>query len=137
MRQLVYISTASAEYRSSDNSQILSASQINNRRDGITGLLYFDGKRFLQAIEGDGPTLGRTFERIRADRRHRAIVILSDRDVTAREFGSWAMASREEDGDAEAFLGQISQLVAEASPSVRATFEGLAATRRSPSAHAG
>ena len=108
---------------------ILAASQANNRRDEITGLLYSDGKRFLQAIEGADPQLTRTLDRIRADRRHRAIVILSDRATEQRAFGRWAMAQRAPGDGAEAFLAQISSLGAGASPTVRATFEGLASVR--------
>ena len=128
MRQIVYISTAIGM----DEAQaagILGASQANNRRDDITGLLYFDGKRFLQAIEGEEPHLTRTLERIRADARHRAIVVLSDRDVETREFGSWAMASRRPGEDARAFIAQVAALVRNASPDIRATFEGLATAR--------
>ncbi|MBU3076336.1 BLUF domain-containing protein [Sphingomonas quercus] len=130
MRQIVYISTASRALAPAEVDRILTVSQANNRRDGITGLLYFDGRRFLQAIEGDGPMLDRVLMRIRADDRHRAVVLLSDRSVASREFGSWAMASRHSHDDAEAFLAQVSRLVATASPNVRGTFEGLAAARR-------
>lgn len=129
MRQIVYISTAAGDVAPADLREILAASQVNNRRDGITGLLYSDGRRFLQAIEGEEPHLTRTLERIREDRRHRAIVILSDRAIDHCEFGSWAMAQREPGDGAEAFLAQVSSLVAGASPNVRATFEGLASVR--------
>ena len=129
MRQIVYISTAASDVGPSDLREILATSQANNRRDGITGLLYSDGKRFLQAIEGADPQLTRRLHRIREDRRHRAIVILSDRAIEQREFGSWAMADRQPGGEAEAFLAQVSSLVAGASPNVRATFESLASVR--------
>lgn len=129
MRQIVYISTAASDVGPAGLREILAASQANNRRDGITGLLYSDGKRFLQAIEGDEPHLSRTLERIRDDRRHRAIVILSDRVIAKPEFGSWSMAERRPGEGAEAFLAQVSALVAGASPNIRATFEGLASVR--------
>ncbi|MEP9360061.1 BLUF domain-containing protein [Sphingomonas sp. KR3-1] len=129
MRQIVYISTATGEVGTAALREILAASKANNRRDGITGLLFFDGKRFLQAIEGEDPQLATTLDRIREDRRHRAIVILSDRSIEQREFGSWAMAERQAGDEAEAFLAQVSSLVAGASPNVRATFEGLASVR--------
>jgi hypothetical protein len=129
MRQIVYISTAASDVGPAALREILAASQANNRRDDITGLLYSDGKRFLQAIEGDEPQVTRTLERIRDDRRHRAIVILSDQDIAERAFGRWAMAERRPGEGAEAFLAQVSALVAGASPNIRATFEGLAGMR--------
>ncbi|MBC9033913.1 BLUF domain-containing protein [Sphingomonas sp. JC676] len=129
MRQIVYISTAASDVSAADLHEILVTSQINNRRDGITGLLYSDGKRFLQAIEGHEPQITQTLERIREDGRHRAIVILSNRQIDEREFGSWAMAERCAGDGADAFLSQVSVLVAGASPPVRGTFEGLVRVR--------
>jgi len=126
MRQLVYVSTLSPA-AVADASTILSKSRSNNGRDGITGLLWFDGKRFLQALEGDGEAVQRTFARIKGDPRHRAVVILSDRTIDAREFGPWAMASASEGGAA---ARRVAELVGEASPEVRATFEGFTQLRR-------
>jgi hypothetical protein len=129
MRQIVYISTAASDVGAADLRDILSVSQVNNRRDGITGLLYSDGKRFLQAIEGEDVSIARTLARIGVDCRHRAIVILSDKPIDERGFGSWAMAERRPGEGAQAFLAQVSGLVAGAPPSIRATFEGLASVR--------
>lgn len=129
MRQIVYISSVAATVTPEDLSEILSVSQANNRRSEVTGLLYFDGKRFLQAIEGDDPQLSETLTRIRADDRHRAMVILSDRPIAQRQFGAWAMAERRPDQDGSAFLSKVSLLVAGASPNVRATFESFIGLR--------
>jgi Sensors of blue-light using FAD len=91
MIQLTYISTG----RDMDDAglqSILDASRRNNRRDEITGLLLFNGKRFLQALEGPQPLVEKAYERIQADRRHRAPVILATNHVDCRQFGSWDMA---------------------------------------------
>jgi hypothetical protein len=94
MQQLTYISTAKAGLSEADVAAILAVSRRNNRRDGITGLLIHDGRRFLQALEGPAPLVDAAFTRIRSDPRHRATVMLSCRDITAREFGEWAMAAQ-------------------------------------------
>jgi hypothetical protein len=130
VRQVIYISTATAQAGPADASAILAVSQRNNGRDGLTGLLYSDGKRFLQALEGEDAVLSRALARIEKDPRHRAIVILSDRDVPSREFGDWSMAHRAPGTDAERFLQRVGDLVATASPQVRATFTGFAEVRR-------
>jgi hypothetical protein len=130
MRQVIYISTAVGQAGAVDAADILAVSQRNNRRDGLTGLLYSDGKRFLQALEGDEDVISRALARIEKDPRHRAIVILSDRNVPAREFGDWSMAHRAPGSDAEVFLQRVGDLVAAASPQVRATFTGFAEVRR-------
>ena len=130
MRQVIYVSTATSGKDAIDPSAIMAVSMRNNSRDGITGLLYSDGKRFLQALEGDEVKIAQALVRIESDRRHRALVVLSDRIVEAREFGHWSMAHRTTGVDAEAFVKQVTDRVATASPSVRATFEGFANLRR-------
>lgn len=129
MFQLVYISSATPGEAISVG-QILNASRRNNARDGITGLLYANGKRFLQALEGPQEMVRATMARIEADARHRALVILSSRTIEAREFGAWAMAHHEAGASDDGLIDQVSALVANAAPSVRATFEGFCQLRR-------
>lgn len=130
MRQLIYISTVARDAVPMHSGQILKKSQDNNARDGVTGLLYFDGKRFLQVLEGDAAAVARTYGRIKRDPRHRAVVILSDRAVETRDFGDWSMAWKEPGADAADFIDRVARLVDLASPSVRATFNSFAEVRR-------
>jgi hypothetical protein len=125
--QIVYISSVVGTV---DTAAILATSRRNNARDGLTGLLYADGRRFLQVLEGEQLPLERRLERITADPRHRAVVVLSCRDIAAREFGNWAMAERVAGADADAFVGRVRTLIAGAAPSVRATFDGFVQIRR-------
>jgi len=130
MLQLVYVSSVSPNAANADPATILAASRANNGRDAITGLLYSDGTRFLQALEGPQDKVEAAFERIRQDSRHRAVVVLSRRDIDAREFGEWAMAHRTPGSDADQFIARVSRLAENAAPNVRATFEGFAKVRR-------
>lgn len=130
MLQLVYVSSVSPGASGTDPASILAVSRTNNTRDDITGLLYSDGVRFLQALEGPDDKVQAAYERIRQDPRHRAIVILSRRAIDAREFGDWSMAHRTPGGDADRFITRVGELAAGAAPAVRATFEGFAAVRR-------
>ena len=130
MLQLVYISTARGQVMASDIQRILGASRRNNARDGITGLLFFDGMRFLQALEGVGDVVTTAFERIKADPRHSGVVLLSQREVADREFGPWSMASRTALEGESAMLERVKELVADASPMVQATFTSFAEVRR-------
>lgn len=127
MLQLIYVSTVTTVSDATD--AILNVSRRNNERDGVTGLLYSDAKRFLQALEGPENAVEAAFTRIAADARHRAIVILSRRIVEHREFGAWAMAHRLPDQSGDVFLARVGQLLANTSPSVRATFEGFVQLR--------
>ena len=92
MYQLVYISTATDRTDAGVLDAILATSRRNNRRDGITGLLLHDGRRFLQVLEGPQPLVDAAFLRIRADPRHRASVMLHARQAEGRSFGEWDMA---------------------------------------------
>jgi hypothetical protein len=129
MLQLIYVSSV-RDPQSTDPEAILAVSRRNNRRDQVTGLLYYDGRRFLQALEGPAAAVEAAVARIQADARHRAIVILSRRDIAEREFGDWSMAYRSPEAGIDDFVAKVSQLVEHASPSVRGTFEGFAEARR-------
>lgn len=129
MFQLMYISSVRAGVDAAI-APILLASRRNNDRDCITGLLYADGRRFLQVLEGPLEAVENAFARISADPRHCAIVVLSRRAIDAREFGDWAMAHRTPGEDGDAVLTQIADRLSGASPSVRGTFEGFAKLRR-------
>jgi len=130
MLQLVYVSSVTPNAANLDPAAILAVSRANNQRDAITGLLYSDGARFLQALEGAQDVVEAAFERIRQDPRHRAIVVLSRRVVATREFGDWAMAHRMPGTDADRFIERVGELTANAAPDVRATFQGFAQVRR-------
>lgn len=129
MRQLLYVSSRPVRIPASVGA-ILMQSQRNNQAAGVTGLLYTDGDRFLQVLEGENDAVAATFARIKADPRHHAVVILSDRAIEAREFGHWAMAHSEGVAGSAGFDARLDRLLEGASASVRGTFQGLVAARR-------
>ena len=94
MLQLTYISTVTPGTPPDVLESILLTSRRRNAAAGVTGLLVFDGRRFLQALEGEESAVRTAYDRIQRDPRHRAVVLLSSREITARDFGEWAMASR-------------------------------------------
>lgn len=121
--QLVYISTARAELIGDGCSDILAASRRNNEANGVTGLLLFDGRRFLQVLEGARPPVEALFGRIARDPRHRGVVRLSTRDISAREYGGWAMRFVNRTHDL-ALLGEVGRLNDAARTAIRAGVEG-------------
>ena len=84
--------------------EILGASDRNNRRDGLTGVLMRHGGRFMQAIEGRRADVDRLMDRLRADPRHTNIRLLSDLDVPERLFHDWPMTLAEMTPDAARIL---------------------------------
>ncbi|VVT13429.1 Sensors of blue-light using FAD [Sphingomonas sp. EC-HK361] len=130
MRQLLYISSSHPRGAAADIAAILGQSQRNNCAAGVTGLLWTDGVRFLQVLEGEADAVAATYARIAADPRHTAIVVLADRTVAAREFGDWSMARRGPGDTADGFDARMQAALGAASPAVRGTFMGLIAARR-------
>ena len=92
LRQIFYHSRASDHV---DVGAIMASSKRNNGMDGITGVLVFDGRTFLQVLEGPEDSVIAAFERIAADPRHSDITIISDHVVSERDFAYWSMELRD------------------------------------------
>lgn len=88
VRRLIYSSRAT----DANFLAILRESRTNNGVDGISGLLTFDGRGFVQVIEGPPESVEATFGRIQQDRRHTDILLISDTLEPDRAFGDWTMA---------------------------------------------
>lgn len=134
MIRLTYISTAARDLTQDGVDAILAASRRNNRRDRITGLLFHDGRRFLQLLEGEASMVEAAYARILRDTRHRACVKLDERHADARVFGEWDMAWRRLNAPAgEPTLAEtVANMVAQVpEPNVRALFESFARIDRS------
>ncbi|KQP79426.1 blue light sensor protein [Methylobacterium sp. Leaf113] len=71
--------------------EIVSASQRNNSRDGITGFLIFDKTWFIQILEGDQSQVSTTYTRIARNPRHTTATIMDARNVQGRSFPNWTM----------------------------------------------
>ena len=72
-------------------SSILSASNRNNKVQGLTGALIFDNQWFLQVLEGERNQVWHSFERIKADERHSGVVVAEVVDADQRVFSNWWM----------------------------------------------
>ena len=94
MYRLVYMSTPKRSLSSGELSGILAAATRNNGRNGITGILIQDRKRFLQYLEGSQEKVEETFARIAMDSRHHAIFRLKSGVIDRRQFPGWSMASK-------------------------------------------
>jgi len=74
----------------------------NNRNNGITGLLYYDGRNFAQIIEGSSCAVEMLWDVIQKDDRHRKIQIFGKNIIPSRAFTSWSM--RVKDGGVIAMM---------------------------------
>jgi hypothetical protein len=132
-RQITYISTARLPVAESLLADIERVALRNNAVAGLSGLLLFDGVRFLQVLEGPNDAIEPVLANIQADPRHFGMVVLRDSTVEARGFPGWAMLCRNVRGQADV-SDLIGRYVAGADKNTRALFESFAAIRRDKAA---
>lgn len=90
MRQYLYVSTAE-QLDHDDVAAILASCQRHNAERGVTGLLLYNGRNFLQLLEGSGDDLAWIMRRIEFDSRHHGISRLYDEPVAERACPDWLM----------------------------------------------
>jgi hypothetical protein len=88
---LLYVSEM-ASPDAAEVARICGQSRANNLRDGVTGLLVFDGKAFCQYVEGSREALSALRDRIERDPRHLHIrVVHFGRSRSGRRFPLWRL----------------------------------------------
>ena len=94
LRRIIYSSqVATGEPPTLDDLQHLVFGARNfNGLNGVTGMLWSDGSKFIQAIEGTRIALAEVMERIMHDPLHHNVIIHINMPVLHRGFGDWAMA---------------------------------------------
>lgn len=88
--QYLYISTAPNLSRDEIDA-ILASSARNNPGNGITGLLIYNGRNFLQILEGEEAELISLMARIANDPRHSGISYLNRKAIDQRFCPDWDM----------------------------------------------
>ena len=72
--------------------ELLRIARQRNAETGLTGVLLFDGTRFLQAIEGETGAVETAFENIACDRRHEEIELLEFKPIPRRDYPNSPLA---------------------------------------------
>ncbi|MCH2488294.1 MAG: BLUF domain-containing protein [Erythrobacter sp.] len=88
---LLYSSSASPSVDSGDVFSIIEISARNNPRRDVTGFLIYDGREFLQYVEGPQDALDTLLETLGRDTRHHSVRILHRAQSDKRLFPKWAM----------------------------------------------
>ena len=91
LKTLTYTSLARLDINDTDLRDILTDARDLNAIDGITGMLIFNGTRFLQMLEGSPKAIDDLVERLRRDRRHSSLEIREDRPIDVPSFAGWSM----------------------------------------------
>lgn len=89
---LVYRSVAKPSFKQSDIEEMLKQARKANKVLGITGCLLYYAGEFIQYLEGNQIKVLELFDRIKKDKRHTDIELISYGERDSREFEQWEMA---------------------------------------------
>ncbi|MEM1403320.1 MAG: BLUF domain-containing protein [Pseudomonadota bacterium] len=95
---LSYVSTQTAPLNNEQLLNLLMQARQRNNALNITGLLLHRDDSFFQVLEGDRDVVSKLYEKICLDQRHHRVEVVSEGDVTSREYDDWQMAFIELDG---------------------------------------
>lgn len=107
--RLIYVSTSQDGVDLDEFKRILLQAQANNERRDLTGMLAFNSKIFLQALEGDRDQVNDLYNRIARDPRHHAVTILSCKEIQERHWFNWSMGFAAPNADNRALFLKYSQ----------------------------
>ena len=101
--RLIYRSRSriAEEERSTALANIFGVARSNNKQAGVTGALLVTDHWFVQALEGDEPTVRRLYEQIRDDERHDEVTVIESTAVDGPVFSRWSMAEVSKLGHAD------------------------------------
>lgn len=91
LRAIAYISEAAPEMPHDRLDAIVEDAARFNRVAGVTGVLLYDGARFLQYVEGPEDGIASVYERIVQASGHSSMTRLAGGSVPARYFPYWSM----------------------------------------------
>ncbi|MBF9224113.1 BLUF domain-containing protein [Hymenobacter ruricola] len=104
IQQLIYCSTATRPLNEDELVQLVGQARIHNHSQAITGLLFYDGGKFLQVLEGEPAVVDGLYAHIAHDPRHTGLTTVLDAPVPARNFPEWSMGFGQVDSAALARL---------------------------------
>ena len=91
MLQLLYVSTAAQGLVQSDLDDIVAGAVARNASLEVTGSLYYNGRNFMQLLEGPAPAVHDLMDSIRRDPRHSGVVMIKELTGSPSVFAAWNM----------------------------------------------
>jgi hypothetical protein len=89
--RLVYVSTAHDKVDVNEFRKILDTANFLNQKNGLTGMLAFNSRFFLQALEGSRTEINKLYTKLIADSRHHSVAILKFSEIAERRWAEWSM----------------------------------------------
>ena len=106
LSRLIYASSVAKPLDPAGINLLLSQARLRNGLRGVTGMLVFDSKYFLQAIEGSQRELSSLYSLLVNDPRHCDLMLLKFGRIYSRLFPSWNMAFAPADAAHRAVFGR-------------------------------
>jgi Sensors of blue-light using FAD len=97
---MVYLSLATHELDAQALQTLLEHARQANARQGVTGMLIYHDRQFLQLIEGPRARVRSLFDRIETDPRHEKVDLIWEGALDKRSFAEWTMGFAVVDDDA-------------------------------------
>ena len=91
MKTLIYYSRAIRPMNQEDLDSLLVQARDFNGAHRITGLLLYQNRSFIQALEGGEEDVDKLYVRILKDKRHTEVTKLYDQEATYSSFAEWSM----------------------------------------------
>jgi Sensors of blue-light using FAD len=107
--RLVYASTAQSGVDLNEFKRILLQAQANNHRRDLTGMLAFNSKIFLQALEGSREQINDLYAKLIRDPRHTSVTLLNYKEIEERHWANWSMGFAAPNTDNRALFLKYSQ----------------------------
>ena len=91
LRTIVYVSSACHLFTELQLEALLVEARELNFKNGVTGVLLYEGGNFMQCFEGSPSLVADTYQRILASRRHKSVIELLNEPIRERVFPDWQM----------------------------------------------
>ena len=94
MFHLVYTSVAEKPFSDGELLDLVEQARKRNFGLGVTGLLLYQKKAFMQALEGEEAAVRTLYSAICKDARHHHVRTLVAKSIPSRQFADWTMGFR-------------------------------------------
>ena len=90
--EIIYVSLASRDLPAEELVQLLDKARAHNASQGITGMMVYHRREFMQLLEGEQAAVQALYDRIAGDPRHQQLRRIWDGPIRERGFSDWGMA---------------------------------------------
>ena len=89
--RLLYASRSIGKIECAEIHDIMQQAHAHNPQNGVTGILCYSDKVFMQVLEGGREAINALYAKIMRDKRHSDVVLLHYEEVDERRYAGWTM----------------------------------------------